>query len=75
MVYIAFLYFLLLLIYYFSKSRRWSMDVAAVSVILLVLSAAIGIDILDLYGEYGCNDNHISLVGVILFCLEWTIVL
>lgn len=51
------------------------MDVAAVSVILVVLFAAIGIDKFDLYGEYGCNDNHISLNGVVLFCLEWTIVL
>lgn len=75
MIYIPFLYFLLLQIYYYTKSHRWSMDVAAVSVIIPILVAAIGIDSLDLYGEYGCNDNNINLIGVMLFCVEWTIVL
>lgn len=74
MVYIPFIYFLILLLHFWRKSGRWSLDVAAVSVLLVILAAAIGIDALDLYDQYGCNRNCLNGTGITLFCLEWTLI-
>ncbi len=33
------------------------------------------IDVNDIYGDYGINENNISLPTLLLFCLQWTIIL
>jgi len=75
MVYIPFVYFILLLLFYWRKNKAWTVDVAAVSILVLVSFFAILIDVWDLYGESGVNEKSISAVGVVLFCVEWTVVL
>ena len=33
------------------------------------------IDINDIYGDYGINDNNITIPTLLLFCFQWTLVL
>ena len=73
MVYIPLIYFILLALHYYRKQHRWSAELAAISVLIAICLAAVAIDTKDLYGMYGCNENNLSLFGVTIFCLEWTI--
>lgn len=76
MAYIPFIYFTTWLILHLRKpnmrfgagamSLLW-IDICSVFQILL--------DIRDLYGDFGCNDYAISAVGVLLYCILWTIIL
>lgn len=75
MVYIPFVYFVGLGAYLYLKHRRWGMDIAAVFILIVISFFAIMIDIRDLYGDYGINDYHITLPTIVLFCLQWTLVI
>ncbi len=76
MAYIPFIYFTLWLILHLRKpdirfgagamSLLW-IDICSLFQILL--------DIRDVYGSFGCNDYALSTVGVILYCVFWTILL
>ena len=73
MVYIPLIYFIILALHYYHKQRRWSAEIAAISVLILICLAAVIIDVKNLYGSFGCNENNLNLLGIIVFCLEWTI--
>lgn len=73
MVYIPLIYFILLALHYYRKQHRWSAEIAAISILILICLAAVVIDIRDFYGQFGCNENNLNIIGVSLFCLEWTI--
>lgn len=51
------------------------MDLAATSLLIIISFCAILIDIKDAYGDYGINEYNITLPTVLLFCLQWTIIL
>lgn len=73
---IPFIYFTLWLI---AHLRRKDMRFGAGAVALLWIDISsffsVLLDIRNLYGDWGCNDYAISLGGVLLYCLLWTIVL
>lgn len=75
MIVLPLLYFLSLGAYLLYKSRRWGLDVAAVSLLVAVSVFAIFIDVLDLYPNYGTNRASYNLFTIILFCAQWTLVL
>ncbi len=51
------------------------MDIAATSLLIAISLFAIMIDITNIYGDYGINEEHITLPTIILFCIQWTLVL
>lgn len=51
------------------------MDLAATSLLITISFCAILIDINDIYGDYGINYDNITLLPIILFCLQWTPIL
>lgn len=75
MTVIPLLYFTFLAAYFYYKNRGWGMDVAASSLLIAISVAAVMIDINDIYGEYGINEYAITLPTVLLYCLQWTLVL
>ena len=75
MLLIPLLYFIGLGIYFYKKQQCWNIDIAAVSLLVLISFFAILIDINDIYGMYGINENHITLPTILLFCIQWTIIL
>lgn len=75
MLLIPLLYFLGLGIYFYKTQHRWNIDLAAVTLLVLISFFAIMIDINDAYGDYGINYDYITLPTLILFCLQWTIIL
>lgn len=75
MVAIPFFYFIFLFAYFRMRQNTWNMDLAATSILIIISFCAILIDINDVYGEYGLNDDYISLPLLILFCVQWTLVL
>lgn len=75
MVYFPLIYFTCLFGYILIKERSWNMDLAATSILMIISFCAILIDINDLYGEYGVNDDSLTVPTVLLFCAQWTAVL
>lgn len=75
MIAIPFIYFLGLLVFLLRKNRRWGLDVAGTLLLVLISFSAIMIDINDIYGSYGINYNHISLPTLLLFCVQWSVVI
>lgn len=75
MIAIPFVYFSLLLGYTLLQKKKWSMDAAAITLLILISFFAIIIDVKDLYGDYGINEQNYNLPTVILFCIQWTIIL
>ena len=75
MLFIPLLYFIGLGIYFYKKQQCWNIDIAAISLLVLISFFAILIDINDIYGMYGINENHITLPTILLFCIQWTIIL
>ncbi len=73
MVYIPLIYFIILALHYYRKQHQWSAEIAAISILILICLAAVVIDVRDLYGKFGCNENNLNIVGISVFCLEWTI--
>lgn len=76
LVYIPFIYFSTWLIIhlYFSNSR---FGAGAMSILWIDINAffAILLDARNLYGEFGCNPYAISLSGIVIYCICWTIAL
>lgn len=75
MVVIPFIYFIGVFAYLWSKHKSWNMDLAATSLLIAISFFAIVIDIKDLYDDYGINECNITLPTLLLFCLQWTLVL
>ena len=75
MICIPFIYFTALFAYFYSEQRRWGIDLAATSLLIIISLCAILIDINDEYGDYGINEYAVTLPSIFLFCLQWTIVL
>ena len=75
MLLIPLLYFIGLGIYFYKKQQCWNIDIAAVSLLVLISFFAILIDINDIYGMYGINENYMTLPTILLYCIQWTIIL
>lgn len=75
MIVIPFIYFLVLFTYFAMRQKKWNMDLAATMILVIISLNAIFIDVYDIYGDYGINDNNITLPTLILFCIQWTLVL
>ncbi len=75
MLVIPLIYFILLLGYFYIRNGRWSIDTAATTLLVVISLCAIMIDVNDIYGDYGINEDHTTLPTIILFCVQWTIVL
>lgn len=75
MLLIPLLYFIGLGIYFYKKQQCWNIDIAAVSLLVLISFFAILIDINDIYGMYGINENYITFPTILLYCIQWTIIL
>lgn len=75
MVYFPLIYFTCLFGYILFKERSWNMDLAATSILMIISFCAILIDEHELYGEYGVNNDYLTVPTVLLFCAQWTIVL
>lgn len=75
MIALPFIYFTLLGIYLFFKNKRFGVDVAAVTLLIVISFCAIMIDVNELYGEYGINKMSYNLFTLVLFCFQWTVVI
>ena len=75
MIALPFIYFVLVFAYFLQRNRRWGMDLAATTLLIIISFCAILIDIDDIYGDYGINEDNITLPTLFLFCLQWTLVL
>ena len=76
LTFIPFIYFTGWLILHLS-SPKMRFGAGAMALLWIDISSffAICIDMCDLYGQFGCNKDYISLFGVILYCILWTIIL
>lgn len=75
MLLIPLIYFLLLATYFYYKHRCFNLDIAATLILIAVSFFSILIDINDVYGDYGINEYAVTLPAVILYCIQWTLVL
>ena len=75
MIVIPFIYFLGVFAYIWYRHKSWNMDLAATSLLIIISFFAIVIDVKDLYDDYGINENNTTLPTLMLFCLQWTVVL
>lgn len=75
MIIIPLIYFLLVFGFLWNRNRTWNMDLAATTLLVIISFFAIVIDVKGLYGDYGINEDLITLPTLILFCLQWTIVI
>ncbi len=75
MICIPFIYFAIIFILLYYKNKKWNLDIAATTLLIVISLAAIMIDITDIYGDYGINEYNITLPTIILFCIQWTMVL
>lgn len=76
LTYIPFIYFTIwLIIHLINPKMRFG--AGAMSLVWIDISAffSILLDSKNLYGQFGCNDYAISIEGVLLYCVLWTIVL
>ncbi len=69
------IYFICLFVFFWSKQKTWNIDLAATSLLVVISFCAIMIDINDIYDEYGINQKNLTFPTILLFCLQWTIVL
>lgn len=75
MIAIPLIYFIFLFAWFWSRHRVWNMDLAATSLLIVISFCAIMIDINDIYDDYGINEKNITILTLILFCFQWTLVL
>ena len=75
MLFIPLLYFIALGVVFYVRNGKWNMDAAATSILVAISLCAIMIDKNNIYGNYGINQNFISTQGLLLFCLQWTVIL
>ena len=73
MLFIPLLYFIALGVVFYVRNGKWNMDAAATSILVAISLCAIMIDKNNIYGNYGINQNFISIQGLLLFCLQWTV--
>ncbi len=74
MIAIPLFYFLLLTIYFYRKNG-WGIDVASCLLLVAISLFAIVIDVKELYGDYGINRPAYNIWTLLLFCVQWTLVL
>ncbi len=74
MIVIPLLYFLLLTIYFYRK-HGWGIDVASSLLLVCVSLFAVVTDVKELYGDYGINRAAYNIWTLLLFCVQWTLVL
>lgn len=76
MAYIPFIYFTLLLLWHINR-RDMRFGAGAMSLLCVDVSAffSIILDARNLYGEFGCNPFALTIGGVLLYCLLWSLVL
>lgn len=75
MLFIPLIYFILLASYFYMKHRCFNLDIAATLILIAVSFFSILIDINDVYGDYGINEYSVTLPTILLYCLQWTLVL
>ena len=75
MLFIPLIYFILLGLYFYLQHRTWNLDLAATSILIAISFCAIMIDVNDIYGDYGINEYSVTVPTVLLFCVQWTLVL
>lgn len=75
MVVIPFIYFICVFVFLWKKQHTWNMDLAATTLLIVISFCAIMIDINNIYGNYGINENYLTLPTLILFCAQWTFVI
>lgn len=75
MLFIPLIYFILLATYFYMKHRCLNLDIAATLLLVAVSIFSIIIDFYDVYGDYGINEYSVTLPTILLYCLQWTIVL
>lgn len=75
MLFIPLIYFLLLAAYFYMKHRCLNLDIAATLILVAISFFSILIDINDVYGDYGINEYAVTLPTILLYCLQWTLVL
>ena len=75
MIVIPLVYFTILAAYFYVKERSWGMDIAATTLLIVISIGAIMIEVNDIYDEYGINEYSITFPTVMLYCLQWTLIL
>ena len=69
---IPLIYFSLLAALFFVKHRCLNLDIAACLLLIVISISSVMIDVNDLYGDYGINENSVTLPAILLYCLQWT---
>lgn len=75
MLLIPFIYFVLLAAYFYMKHRCLNLDIAATLILVAISFFSILIDINNVYGDYGINEYAVTLPAILLYCLQWTLIL
>ena len=75
MLLIPFIYFILLTAYFYMKHRCLNLDITATLILVAISFFSILIDIYNVYGDYGINEYAVTLPSILLYCLQWTIIL
>ena len=75
MLLIPLIFFLLLAVYFYMKHRCLNLDVSATLILIAISFFSILIDINDVYGDYGINEYAVTLPTILLYCIQWTLVL
>ena len=72
LLFIPLIYFSALAAYFFSKHKCLNLDIAACIILIVVSISSLMIDVNDLYGDYGINEDSVTLPAIMLYCLQWT---
>ena len=75
MPYIPFVYFICLAAFFYTKRKRWGIEIAATCLLIVISFFSIMIDINDVYGDYGINYDNMTIPTICLYCIQWTFVL
>lgn len=75
MLFIPLIYFILLAAYFYMKHRCLNLDISATLILVAISFFSILIDINDVYGDYGINEYAVTLPTIILYCIQWTLIL
>ena len=72
---IPLIYFITLSVFFFIKHKCMNLDIAACIILIIISISSVLIDINDLYGDYGINEDSVTLPAILLYCFQWTLVL
>ena len=75
LLYLPLIYFSLLTAYFFYRHKCLNLDIAACVLLIFISLSSILIDVNDIYGDYGINENSVTLPTVLLYCFQWTLLL